>query len=149
MGFTRSLKTEWKEINGKLRWVALESFEFHSGAKDEGLFVRCEAGMVSDLASIPRIVRWLIPKAGKDAQGAFIHDRVYRDGFMIMRIEHLEKRVRVSRAMADGLYHQSMLALKVGKWRRRAIYRGLRAGGFVAWNKYRKANTGMQTETTR
>ena len=148
MGFTSTLKTEWIEVGGKLRWRALETFEFHSGAKDEGLFARCQEGMISDLASIPLAVRWLIPKAGKDAQGAFVHDRGYRDGFLWIRVNEMERRVRVSRAIVDSLYYQAMVALKVHPFRREAIYRGLQVGGWVVWRNYRR-KSGMCSETTR
>lgn len=146
-GFTNTLKTEWIVIGGRLRWRAIESFEFHSGARGTGLFIRCDAGMLSDLASIPWLVRWLIPQAGVDAQGAFLHDRGYRDGFMMMRMGEHERRVPVSRAMVDAMYYQAMKALGTPAWRREAIYRGLQIGGWVAWNRLRKIG-GMKTETT-
>lgn len=141
--FTSALKTEWLP-DGK-NWKVLETFEFHSGEAESGLFVRCKEGMVTDLASIPLIIRWLVPKVGKDAQGAVVHDQVYRDGFMLIRIGAVEKHVPVSRSMADGIYWQAMKALKVQRWRREAIYRGLQIGGWVVWNKYREENPGTQT----
>ena len=145
--FTNDLVTRWVPATG--RWVLTETFEFHSGEYRSGLFVRCEAGMESDLASIPRAVRWLVPKVGKDAQASVVHDRVYRDGFMLMRVAGHEKPVAVSRGMADSMYYQAMLALGVGRLRREAIYRGLQVGGWVAWNRYRRKGLGISTETTR
>lgn len=143
--FTNDLVTRW--LPGTGRWVLTESFEFHSGEYDSGLFVRCEEGMSTDLASIPFAVRWLIPRVGRDAQGAVLHDRGYQDGSMLVRVKGVEKSVPVSRGMVDSLYYQAMLALGVNAFRREAIYRGLQVGGWVVWNKYRRRG-GMATETT-
>lgn len=147
MGFTSTLKVEWLPELEKFR--VLETFEFHSGVPDAGLFVRCERGMLTDLASIPWFVRWLIPRLGKDAQGAVVHDKAYHDGGMLIRTHNVEKWVPVSRGMCDSLYYQAMIALKVGTFRREAIYRGLQVGGWVAWRRLRAKRVGMTTETTR
>lgn len=148
-GFTNSLKTEWLPSGG--HWRLTESFEFHSGEAGSGMFIRCEEGMVTDLASIPWFARWLVPKVGMDAQASVVHDRGYRDGFVLVRIvvdgvAH-EKRVAVSRGVVDSIYMQAMRALKTKMTRREAIYRAIQVGGWVVWNKYRRAG-GMTTETT-
>ena len=148
--FTRSLVTEWIDA-GKV-WRVVDSFRFYSGSEGSNLFIEVPAGFETDLASIPGLVRWLVPKVGKDAQGAVVHDEAYRSGQMSVRvfIDGLEvvSRVTISRGMADSLYHQAMIALKVGRLRRKAIYYGLVAGGWVRWRALRSAGVGISTETT-
>lgn len=137
--------------SGKL-WRVVEPFRFYSGARNSNLFVDVPGGFESDLASIPRAVRWLIPKVGKDAQGAVVHDMAYRTGQMSASVvvdgQEYVQAVPISRGMADSLYHQAMIALKVKRWRRKAIYYGLIAGGWVRWNQLRAADIGVATETT-
>ena len=147
MGFTSTLKTEW--LAGGNQWRVIESFEFHSGLPDSGLYVFVPEGFVSDLASIPFGARWLIPKAGKNAQAAVCHDKCYRDGTMTIRIDGKTKDVPVSRGMADSMMYQAMRALKVKAWRRELIFRALKVGGWYRWNQLRKANVGTRTETTQ
>ena len=143
--FTSSLKTEWMPDGN--HWRVIESFEFHSGEPYSGLFVRVPEGFVTDLASIPVGVRWLIPKAGKNAQAAACHDVLYKTGVMIMRVAAVENQVPVSRAMCDSMMYQAMRALGVKVWRREMIYRGLQVGGWMAWNRLRK--NAVRTDTTR
>jgi len=131
--FTGSLLTEWLP-DGK-NWKVLKSFEFHSGRAASGLFARVDEGFITDLASIPFGVRWLIPKAGKNAQAAVVNDE--------------EATVPISRAMADSMMYQAMRALKVRGWRREMIYRGLQVGGWVRWRELRAADIGEATDTTR
>lgn len=144
--FTNHFVTRWHSESDE--WEVVEDFEFHSGERDSGLFIRCCAGMRTDLASIPRGFRWLIRRVGRDAQGACVHDRGYRDGFMIARVGGAEKRIPVSRGMVDSMYYQAMLALGTSPIRRELIYRGLKTGGWVVWNRYRRSG-GVTTETTR
>ena len=152
-GFTSSLKTEWLP-DGKT-WKVIETFRFYSGDYGSGLFVEVPEGTITDLASIPKLVRWLIPKVGKDAQGAVCHDVMYRTGCMsIQRANSLtgsvsNEAVPISRGMADSMYHQAMIALGVSTARRKAIYYGLIVGGWVAWNNHRNRNPGTGTATTQ
>lgn len=145
--FTGTLKTEWMP-SGK-HWRVTEAFEFHSGQFNSGLFVSVPEGFVTDLASIPIGVRWLIPKAGKNAQAAVVHDHIYRHGTMSIRVRNNTQQVPVSRGMADAIMYQAMKALNVAAWRRELIFRGLQVGGWVAWNRLRRKNIGLATATTR
>jgi len=146
-GFTDDLHTRW--LPGIGQWEITRTFEFHSGMPGSPLLVRCEAGMKTDLASVPLAVRWLVPKVGRDAQASAVHDRTYRDGMAIVRIGEREQMVPIARGVADSLYHEAMVALGVGWWRRKAIYSGLKVGGWAAWNRYREKGYGFATETTR
>lgn len=129
-------------------WRVVEAFEFHSGEYGSGLFVLVPEGFVTDLASIPIGVRWLIPKAGKNAQAAVIHDHIYQSGTMLIRVQESIKEVPVSRGIADAMMYQAMKALRVKSWRREMIYRGLQIGGWFAWNRARNRG-GITTETVR
>jgi hypothetical protein len=44
-----------------------------------------------------------------------------------------------TRAAADALLFEAMGVLGVTGWQRWAIYAGVRAGGWVAWGRYREA----------
>lgn len=145
--FTNTLITEW--VKSGSQWRVSQEFEFHSGEYNSGMFIRCDAGMLTDLASIPKAIRWLVPKVGMDAQASVVHDRGYRDGFVRIRVGEAERTVAVSRGVIDSMYLQAMRALKTKKRRRVVIYAGVKAFGWIVWNKYRKNNYGVTTETTK
>ena len=80
-------------------------------------------GFKTDLASIPRIVRSLVPKGRNETRAAVVHDWIYRG-----RCEQ-----RFTRAEADRLFLDIMEEDGVGWLRRWAIYSGVRAGGWASW----------------
>ena len=82
-------------------------------------------GFITDFASIPRIVRSIIPQMGNQNGPSIIHDLCYRMGGKYL-----------SRAEADMLYLLAMKVAGVGWWKRNTIYLGVRSGGWVSWNRY-------------
>ena len=148
--FTNSLKTEW--LDGK-KWRVTESYRFYSGDYLSGLYVEVPEGFITDLASIPRLLHWLVPKVGKDSAASVMHDVIYRTGVMtssviVDGVEHVVD-TPVSQGMADSMFHQAMVALKVGRWRRKILYHGVSIFGWIAWNRYREELNAERTETTK
>jgi len=78
---------------------------------------------VTDLASVPRGFRWLIPKGRNESRGAVVHDFIYRGNC----------RIKFTRAEADQLFLDAMEENGVGWVRRKAIYGAVRAGGMFSW----------------
>ncbi len=70
---------------------------------------------LTDLASIPRIFRLFVPKNGRHRAAAVIHDYLCRSK-------------EVSRKIADKIFLEAMVILKVPKWRRNLMYRVVRIG---------------------
>lgn len=88
-------------------------------------FVFVSRGFKSDLASIPKIFHPVLPKLGKYSIPSIIHDFLYESGLF-------------SRKESDKIFDYLNKMYGVKLWKRKAIYYGLRVGGWVAWNKYRK-----------
>lgn len=89
--------------------------------KDLTVKITVPAGFVTDLASIPRFARAIIPKLGKYNKAAVVHDYIYQYGHSI------------SRKMADQCFRDGMIDLGVSKWKRVLMYWAVRIGGWVAW----------------
>lgn len=53
-----------------------------------GVVYLCPRNQVSDLASIPRLARWLIPGNGRERAPAVVHDRAYERAGAIEIIEN-------------------------------------------------------------
>ena len=88
----------------------------------DGGRVEAPKGFRTDLASIPRLARSIIPQIGDQNGPAVIHDWCYR---------HRWK----ARALSDALFLATMKVKAVNWLRRNIIYAAVRAGGWVTWNK--------------
>lgn len=146
--FTSSLKVELLPKGSKYPYRVTDEMEFHSGEFDSGLFIRCDEGFEFDGTSIPWYARWLISTSDPELlQCSAIHDKGYRTGLMLIRVNGVEKQIPVSRSMQDSLYWQAMVAQRVKSWKRQLIYRALQIGGGKSWRYWRK-NGAARTETT-
>ncbi len=74
----------------------------------------------TDFASVPRLLWWLVPPLGRYAKATVIHDYLYVTG-------------EVSRVLADKVFYQAMLDLKVRGWLAWIIYAAVRLWGIFYW----------------
>lgn len=114
-------------------YVTVDPFRYWVGAEGSSLWVDVPAECETDLASIPRWLRWLFSPDGPWAQAAVLHDFLYRENL-------------VSRWMCDRIFYEAMRVIddsarkhgnkpRVHFWQRQAIYWGVRMGG---WRPYRR-----------
>jgi len=109
--FTTPLRGEYNDV--MTLFTLTEPFEFYDVA---GKTYSVPVGFTTDFASIPKWLRWLIPPTGLYGKAAVLHDWLYRTGI-------------VSRRRADFIFLRAMRVLGVPKWKRRAMYRAVRAFG--------------------
>jgi len=83
-------------------------------------------GFITDLASIPRLLHWLIPVNGRHRSAAIVHDYL----FVIQDRERSE---------VDRIFLDAMEDCGVRWSQRQAMYRAVRLGGWIPWNKNTKA----------
>ena len=88
---------------------------------------RAPGGMTTDLSSVPALIPTLVRLSMADklqsAAAAIIHDHLYQTG-------------ETTRAEADRLYRECLMATgssRFGSWLQ---WRGLTAGGWVSWNRH-------------
>ncbi len=79
---------------------------------------------VTDLASIPRIARRLLPPDGPYVKAAIPHDDLY------VTKGHGG---RFTRREADDILLEAMEVLGVPAWKRTMVYRAVRLGGQAGW----------------
>ncbi|WP_294962032.1 DUF1353 domain-containing protein [Sulfurimonas sp.] len=109
-------------IEGEIRTLQ-QTLTYYSEILDEEIVV--EVGFKTDLGSIPQIFQNIIPKDGKASFPFIIHDKMYREG------KHPQD-------ICDDVLKESCNVTSVWWWRRVGIREGLRIGGHVAYNNYRK-----------
>lgn len=114
-------------------WELVETLSYRTLVKSKtGSIIKCPAGTMTDLASIPRLLRPLIPQNDIHREAAVIHDYLYRNAGL----------VRYTRKQADLVFLEAMKVSGVPRWKRSAMYRGVRVGGWLIYNKNLKTNTG-------
>lgn len=89
-----------------------------------GQLIIVPAGYVTDLASIPRGLWWILPPHGELMTAAILHDWLYSHGGALLG---------VPRSYADGLFKQCAGLYSVTRWKRKASYRAVRLGGRGGW----------------
>jgi hypothetical protein len=100
---------------GTNRWEVAADLIYDG--KDEPITV--PSGYETDFASVPKLLRWFIPKYGKYNKSAVLHDYLCDEA----------RAGRFDRADADGIFRRSMRELGVGYLRRRLMWAGVRWGG--------------------
>lgn len=109
-------------IEGRIRTLR-EKLEYYSEILKE--WTVTEIGFKTDLGSIPQILQGLIPKDGKGTYPFINHDKMYREG-------------KYSQKVCDDVLSEACKVTGVKWWRRVLIREGLRVGGFIAYNNYKK-----------
>ena len=113
-----NVKLRKHPVDGK--WFKLiDSFTYYSKA---GQIWVIPSGINTDFASIPRGLRWLIPRVGDHGMAAVMHDWLCE--FKIL-----------PRKEADKLFLEGMKTSGVNWWKRRTMYFGVRAYSMVTLKK--------------
>ena len=109
-------------------WVLLQAFSY---TRESGEVITAPAGMLTDLASIPRVAWDLLPPFGKYTGAAIIHDFLYQNQ-------------PCTREEADGILAEAMDVEGVEHVVREMIYQAVRIGGQEAWDKHAAQASGSQ-----
>jgi len=102
------------------KWRLVERFTYHIGTKDSVNKITVPKGFVTDFASSPFFVWWVIPPWGRYSKAAVLHDFCYQTHWG-------------TRKEADELFREAMIVLGVRPWRVFLMYWGVRLFGFLAW----------------
>lgn len=109
---------------GEIRLMLLAPLVYESDLLGRRIIV--PARFVTDLGSVPQVLWSVVPPIGKADCAFVMHDWCYQTGM-------------VTRDQADGAMREAMRVCNVRKALSTAIYVGVRVGGWVSWNRYRKA----------
>jgi hypothetical protein len=115
---------------GRVVWRLLEPLHWMAAADSLPPLVTVPAGFETDLASIPRLARGVIPPSGPWQRAAVIHDWLYRTRGGWYWSPPYE---RLTRAQADDVFLAAMAAAGVNWITRQAMWAAVRIGGGKAW----------------
>lgn len=100
---------EASEILGGDYYRVAESFRYYLGENYAEQWVYIPAGMLTDLASIPRLVWNILPPTGKYGAAAIVHDRLCNT----LQITQAGKLIDIPRKKADQILGEAMEVLQV------------------------------------
>jgi hypothetical protein len=110
------------------KWKLTGRFAYRTLVTGKPLTITVPVGFVNDLASIPQPLMWLFPVNGRHRWAAVIHDWLYSKKGI------LGERQQFTRKECDLIFLEGMKVMGVPWWKRRSMYRGVRAGGWVFWS---------------
>lgn len=135
-----------RSSDGRQLWALTADLTYRTHAGDK---ITAPKGMVTDLASVPAVVQGLLPSDGDYAQGAVIHDFLFRtsgnciwvfagkrkDGTAYRRVlpSGCSRAKPYTRQEANQILDEAMVDLQVSTWRRWLIMDGLYVGSAAGW----------------
>lgn len=112
-------------------WDTLPGFRYYLGEKGSDRWVDVESGFVTDGATIPRWLWWLLPPIGEYTQCTTLHDKLCSTYYVTQLINGVEHRVPVTRAEIDQILKESMDVLEVTPWKKKTIMAGVNVHRFL------------------
>jgi hypothetical protein len=119
-GFTTPLKV--MPLPGGKLWELLEGFDYWTNEVPVEYLIAIPKGFITDFASVPRALWWLLPPWGNYGKAAVVHDYLY-------------KTKQFSRRRSDQIFLEGMRVLGVSWKTRTSMYAAVRACGWIPWNK--------------
>lgn len=106
-------------------WNTRPGFRYYQGAKGSNRWVDVETDFVTDGATIPRILWWLLPPIGEYTQCTTLHDKLCTTYYVIELVDGVERRVPVTRKEIDAILKESLDVLEVTPWKKTIIMAGV------------------------
>ena len=109
-----------------IHWELHEPLIVDLGLPGNHDLLKIPVGFITDFGSIPWFIpNWIANPQGKGKRSYVLHDFLYRNQLFTQLVD-------------DALLNEGMISDGVNWFQRFTVYRGLRLGGFVAWNEYAK-----------
>jgi hypothetical protein len=112
---------------GKDIWSVAPGYRYYIGFKGSTRYVDVEDGFLTDGATIPRFLWWLLPPLGEYSQATSLHDKLCRSYYILELINGVETQVPVTRAEIDAILKEALEVLEVKKWKETCIMAGVNA----------------------
>lgn len=124
-GFLNPIKAQ--DDDDGVHRTLLEDITYHVGSLQSTDKIVIPAGFVTDGGSVPRPLWGIVSPWGKASKPYILHDWLY----------NTQERTRL---VSDAILLEAMEVVGVNWFQRFLIYRGVRLGGWVAWNGHKREN---------
>jgi len=122
-------------LDGK-SWRLYKSFTYRIGSRYSKRKIAVPSGFITDFASIPKFIFWLLPWWSKFSKAPVLHDWLYRE----KQITEGRMFRAITRKQADDIFYEAMLLSFrmhgiMGKFIARIEYWSVRIWGWLAWER--------------
>lgn len=104
--------------SGSKSWKLQQIFRQHTSFGT----IEVPKGFVTNLASTPRLLWWILPPFGRYTKASVVHDYLYSSHIF-------------PRNTSDRIFHELMIRYRTFKWKAKVMYRAVRLLGKLAWGK--------------
>jgi hypothetical protein len=111
------------------KWVVHKPLLYFSDRYQ--LTVRVPEGFTTDLASIPRLGRIVIPQNGCHRDASIVHDYLYSIGGKIPGMLG----GALTRKECDLIFLEAMKSRGTPRWQQLVMYHAVRVGGIFHWSR--------------
>jgi hypothetical protein len=142
--FTGNLDTRWLDNN---RFQILSPYRYDFGGEGSGIGRFIEEGTITDLMSLPWVMRLFILRSASGSIASVPHDEAYKTGqLQTYTVDPKSNDPTptsfgdpryISRCTADLMILEALKVRKFNTQAAHAIHAGLVVGGWYAWDKYR------------
>lgn len=112
---------------GKTLYETLPGFRYYIGSENSNEYVDVETGFLTDGATVPRALWWLLPPIDEYSQATTLHDKLCRTYAITRVVNGVATEVKISRKRIDEILKEAMEVLEVTPWKKEAIMLGVNA----------------------
>lgn len=106
-------------------WKLIPGFRYYIGVENSNNYVDVPTGFITDGATIPRVLWWLLPPIGEYSQATTLHDYLCRVYSVTVIVNGVEVEKTITRKQIDKILDESLGVLEVTPWKRKAIMAGV------------------------
>lgn len=142
--FTGTLDTRWLDDD---RFQVLSPYRFDFGEKGSGVGIYVPEGTITDLMSLPWLLRLAIRRTTSGSIASVPHDIAYKTAKLQKYTVDpdssdptplsFDGEFKIDRSTADLMILDALLTRGMAKPKAYSVWSGLAVGGWVAWNRYR------------
>lgn len=109
----------------KSLWKLVPGFRYYVGSEDSGIYVDVPTGFLTDGATIPRFLWWLLPPIDEYSQATTLHDLLCSLYEITVVKNGIATQVKVNRKEVDRILDEAMGVLEVTLWKHKLIMAGV------------------------
>jgi len=116
---------------GKTMYETLPGFRYYIGSENSNEYVDVETGFLTDGATVPRALWWLLPPIDEYSQATTLHDKLCRTYTITRVVNGIATTVPITRKRIDEILKEAMDVLEVTPWKKKAIMIGVNLNRIV------------------
>lgn len=113
------------KLLGKTYFRVVPGFRYYIGKENSDTYVDVPTGFLTDGASVPFVMQWLIPPLGDYSQATTLHDFLCERYEITQVINGVPTQQPINRAEVDRILYEAMRVLEVAAWKRNVIQVGV------------------------